>query len=90
MFGRGTYSAETTKYSHDGYRFRMADGMAQIIVARVAAGKVKHLPYSTETQSLVRPPDGYDSVRGNVGGTEAVIVYETAQAYPAYLVTYKE
>jgi hypothetical protein len=31
----------------------------------------------------------YDSVKGNTGGSDVIMVYSNKKAYPSYLITYK-
>ena len=38
--------------------------------------------------SIIKPPDGYDSVSGETGSSLVYMVYENGRAYPEYLVTY--
>ena len=61
-----------------------------ILLSRVALG------HSTRGSSeLRRPPDGYDStthphsLRGADSATNIYCVYNNAQAYPEYIITYK-
>ena len=37
-------------------------------------------------------PEGFDSIKGNVGGSNVYMIYENVKAYPSYLVefTYKK
>ena len=58
-------------------------------------GRVKE--YGTEkAPDLTLPPEGYDSVRGGphkfndrgVASCHMTVVYDRAQAYPQYVVTY--
>ena len=60
-----------------------------MFLARVAVGVVEH---RTETDtSIVKPVKGCHSIRGPVGdGYFAYMVYDTAQAYPSYVVTYQQ
>ena len=76
-------------------------GEKTIIIARVALGD----PYyaTSNLSNERRPPDRnrafwstgltYDSVVANSGGSQAhreLIIYDHRQAYPAYVVRYKE
>ena len=71
-----------------------------MIYAKVLCGKVCEMGQRT-AMSLVRPPDGYHSVRGglfSVAGpwkagddgypTMMRVVYDLSQVYPGYVVTY--
>ena len=87
-YGRGTYFAEDTSYSHNYFKHRADDGSLQIIVALVVKGNVE--TKTTMDQTIVHPSIGYHSIRGLLAtGQYCIITYEQYQAYPLYLVTYK-
>jgi hypothetical protein len=85
-FGRATYLAEDAAYSDGGYQYKASPTAHKMLLVRVAAGTIFE---SQRDGSLKKPPDGYDSVRGDVApGNMAVMVYRVSQCYPAYLITY--
>ena len=87
-YGRGTYFAEDTSYSHNYFKHRADDGSLQIIVALVVKGNVE--TKTTLDKTIVHPSIGYHSIRGLLAtGQYCIITYEQYQAYPLYLVTYK-
>ena len=98
FFGRGTYFAEKALYSHTSYSHRTAQGTHQLILARVLCGNSKDMGRLIN-RTLVKPPHGYNSVRGGPHTTRTTdppasasicwAVYDRAQSYPAYVVTYK-
>ena len=94
MFGIAAYTSERSEYSHDTrYRHELADGIhAQMFLVRVAAGRIFEVEtYDEKYKTTVKPPDGFDTIRGPVlGDCKALMVYNTDQAYPAYLITYKK
>ena len=94
MFGIAAYTAELSEYSHlKEYRHELADGIhAQMFLVRVTAGRIFEVEaYDEKYKKDVKPPEGFDSVRGPVRGDfKALMVYNTDQAYPAYLITYKK
>jgi hypothetical protein len=87
-FGRGSYFAERCSYSTN-YEFRNTMGEKQMFLARVAAGKVDERGMARDG-TIRMPSDGFDSIRGNVREPSdfAYVVYDIAQSYPAYLLTY--
>jgi O-acetyl-ADP-ribose deacetylase (regulator of RNase III) len=88
MFGRAAYTAEDSAYS-DSYRHNLGDGNAHMFLVRVAAGRIFD-GVSSQCRNFIKPPEGYDSVRGEVSaGQKAIMVYQTDSTYPAYLITYK-
>ena len=90
MYGYGSYFAEDTKYSDNGYVYNTAGGKKQMFLCRVTAGKVDQRLQSTAVeQSLKHPKAGHHSVRGPVRGQmQAYIVYQLYRAYPEYLIEY--
>eukprot|EP00299_Pterocystis_sp_00344_P019257 c9574_g1_i1.p1 GENE.c9574_g1_i1~~c9574_g1_i1.p1 ORF type:complete len:151 (-),score=35.78 c9574_g1_i1:97-549(-) len=86
MWGRGAYFAYNASYSH-GYAHE-SDGLRHFFVCRVELGRVKDLSASSD-RNLVRAPIGFDSVQGATGGSTVFIVYDIAQSYPEYLVSYR-
>ena len=87
MFGRGSYFAEETAYSHHGFVHDVGGGLKEILLCRVLAGKVDVRTQSD--QSIKVPNAGCHSVKGPVRGTQqAYIVYKTDRSYPEYIVTY--
>jgi hypothetical protein len=90
LYGRAGYTAEDAAYS-DFYRYNVPGGkLAQMILVRVAAGKIQEISVHTnEHRQMLHPDKGFDTVRGDVkGGMMAIMVYEPFLAYPAYLLTY--
>lgn len=86
MFGRGSYFSPYSRYSDD-YRYpRRSVGSSQMFIAHVVLGKVER---RRADRSIRLPSAGYHSIEGMVTERdEGHIVYDLAQAYPAYLVTY--
>lgn len=97
MFGEGTYFADqSTKSSQyatgrfGGYTSKYSD-TSFMYIADVALGRVKE--YDTGQWSLVRPPNGYDSVKGVKGVSllhNEYIVYSEKQNQLALLIEFKQ
>jgi len=88
FFGRASYLAEDAKYSSDGYSYADAAG-SQLFLVQAAVGTPKELALARDG-SLIKPPDGFDCVHGNVKPNhDAYMLYDINQAYCSYLVTYK-
>ena len=101
FYGRGAYFAERALYSHTSYAHRVPVGGGgskhQLILARVLCGRGKDMGTDID-RSLVKPPPDCHSVHGGPHktrpsddpATESAmwVVYDRAQSYPAYLVTY--
>jgi hypothetical protein len=71
------------------YTAGLPAGQAQILVARVVAGRVE--PRERDA-SIKKPSDGYDSILGSVcdaPATMAYMVHDHRKSYPAYVVTYQ-
>jgi len=43
-----------------------------------------------EDQSIIKPPIGYDSVKGDKGGYDIFVVYNNTRAYPLYLIEFNK
>jgi O-acetyl-ADP-ribose deacetylase len=85
MFGRGAYFSSSTRYS-DAYRFQGLAGDHQMFIASVVCGKIER---RHADRSIRHPTPGFHSIEGLVNQSDlAIIVYDLAQAYPSYLVTY--
>ena len=94
MFGRAAYTAEDAAYYHHYSHQVLGRNEAQMFLCRVAAGSVSEEGMDWDS-SIVKPPDGYDSIRGvvDLSGAavyHAVMMYETNQLYAAYLITYRD
>ena len=99
FYGRGAYFAERALYSHTSYAHHVGGGgnKYQLILAHVLCGRGKDMGTDTD-RSLVKPPSGYHSVHGGPHKTrwsddratasEMWVVYDQAQSYPAYVLTY--
>jgi hypothetical protein len=90
-FGRGLYfsstSGKSNDYAHGSERQRRGRSWRTLFVAKVAAGAA----YKTDEASLdvSRPPEGYDSVVGEVGANlnyDELVVYQEAAALPEFLI----
>ena len=104
FYGRGAYFSDNAAYSDEHFAFTVPgtstlEGGAhrQLILARVLCGRT--CDYGVDRDhTLVRPPDGCDSVRGgphkvkskSVHSCRMTVVYDRAQVYPQYIVTYRK
>lgn len=93
-FGKGTYFAVNASYSaHNTYSKPDANGVKHIYYVRVLTGL-----YECGNQSLIVPPpknpqnplDLYDTVTDNVQNPNLFVVFYDYQAYPEYLITFKQ
>jgi len=93
MWGHANYFAKNASYSNS-YAHTTASGSKQMFVAKVIIGKPAVL---NPTGTLKMPPMipgtnpsiPYDSVQGNTGGSDVIMVYSNKKAYPQYLLTYR-
>lgn len=92
MWGRGTYFAVNASYSGGGYSFTAPGGQKQMMLCQVLVGDTIKLPSdSSIALAPIKPgaaTERYDSVTGNTGGSDVVIVYDNGRAYPEYLITF--
>ena len=91
-YGRGAYFAENAAYSNGSFAFSR-DGQRQLLLARVLCGKARDFGQQLH-RMLCKPPPGYNSVTGGPHKARACspsriwVVYDRAQVYPAYIVSY--
>lgn len=95
FFGIGAYTAEDAEYSHSrNFCYTCPNGDKQMLLVRVAAGKISEQGECTDaTRALRKPPPGHDSVRGVVAHNpemKALVIYTYQAIYPAYLITYQK
>ncbi|XP_070560625.1 protein mono-ADP-ribosyltransferase PARP12-like [Ptychodera flava] len=90
LFGKGSYFAQTAKYS-DAY-VATDDLYKKMFLTRVLVGE-----FAQGTPDYVRPPpkkpndplgDLYDSCVNNTQDPTIYVVFESSQAYPEYIITY--
>lgn len=92
MWGHANYFAKNSSYSNS-YAHSISNGKRQMFVANVLIGVPAVL---APDRSLKFPPINpathkpYDSVQGNTGGSDVIMVYSNKKAYPQYLVTYSQ
>ena len=80
-------SGKSNDYAHGSERMRRGRRWRTLFVASVAAGKA-YCTHDAELD-LSRPPDGYDSVVGEVGdhlNYDELVVYNEAAALPEFLI----
>jgi len=83
VWGRGIYFSSSASFSCKRYAHSNRD----VILACVITGKC--YDYDTETNdNLIKPPNGYDSVRGYALNTDVFIIYDLYMAYPEYLLSF--
>jgi len=89
LWGRGMYFSSDLEYVKTfAYRSTSAKkGERQLLIAYVCLGRSALLD---KDKNLVKPPAGYDSVTGQVGGSPIFVTYDLDRAYPAYLLTFTE
>ncbi|XP_027758457.1 protein mono-ADP-ribosyltransferase PARP14-like, partial [Empidonax traillii] len=93
-FGNGTYFAINASYSaQDRYSVPDSNGKKHMYLARVLTGQ-----YCAGAAGLITPPpknpadptDLYDSVVDNVSNPTIFVIFNDIQAYPEYLITFKQ
>ena len=87
-FGRGLYFSSCSSKSDD--YCRGSSNVYAMFVAHVVVGKGQKLYHDDTT--LLRAPNGCDSVLGEVGGSlnyDEVITYDDASALPLYVILYR-
>ncbi|XP_046343205.2 protein mono-ADP-ribosyltransferase PARP14-like [Haliotis rufescens] len=92
-YGKGTYFAVSTDYSASGYSPPNEDGIKHVYYASVLTGHFTE----GEGDMVVPPPLDpehpsilYDSLVDNVDNPNMYVVFNDVQAYPKYLITFRE
>jgi len=100
-WGRGTYFAEKSSYSHDysfdcqnsrNNRHPFTAGEREMFLCTLVEGRSKHMP--TADNTLCVPPldsstgTRFNTVTAIANGSKIHVVYENGRAYPNYLVRY--
>ena len=88
MFGRGIYFSPTTLKT-DQYSKIPATEMRYTLRCRVLLGRVCKFPQGQSMPSLMREPLGFDTVLGNVSGSDEYAVYNSNRVLIEYEVGYK-
>jgi len=97
MWGRAVYFAVNASYSCGSYAHSvpnghplsdgsvLANGAKVVLFAKVQVGKEHPCPSNS---SLRGPPDGFESIKGNTGGSDVYMIYSGAnkRTYPMFLV----
>jgi len=81
-YGKGIYFAVNSQYSVNGYGYSLGDGKSQIFLADVFVGNAFK---SSPNRTLVKAPEGYDSVEAT---NSFYILYNNFHSYPLYLIEY--
>jgi len=90
-FGRGTYFARNASYSdRDTYTPKDKDGYKTMFLCKVTVGT-----FAVGGYSMMAPPprdDGrlHDSTVDYIDNPDIFVAYNDAQAYPEFLITYKQ
>eukprot|EP00038_Savillea_parva_P030585 m.78768 g.78768 ORF g.78768 m.78768 type:complete len:545 (-) comp9245_c0_seq1:350-1984(-) len=93
-FGRGLYFSDNAGKAHrytsnrDG-KTPNDDGIRTMLRCKVQLGKMKSYPHGVNDTSLLREPDGYDSVMGNISGQNEFVIYENDRVYIDYVIKYR-
>jgi hypothetical protein len=91
MWGKAIYFAYNSSYSNS-YASSLPNGSKQMFMATVLIGKEIELnPDRTLREPPMQPNTNikYDSIKGNTGGSDVIMVYSNKKAYPQYLITYR-
>ena len=84
MWGKAIYFAYNSSYSNS-YTSKLPDGSRQMFMAQVLIGKeIVMNPDRTLKEPPLQPGTNlkYDSVKGNTGGSDVIMVYSNKKAYP--------
>ena len=91
FFGRGVYFSDPLKSSL--YYPRNPDNPNHhektMLVCSILLGENLQYPDNESDQKLLREPDGYDSVSGNLTGHREFVIYNNSRCLIDYIVTYQ-
>lgn len=84
LFGIAHYFSDDVIFPiKKGYTMPDENGIHYIIIFLIQTGKQKNYYSSSEkTKKLVRPPHGYDSVKGLMKDSNYIVTYEDSQSIP--------
>ena len=84
LFGIGHYFSDDVLFPvKKGYSIPDENGIHYIIIFLIQTGEEKNYYGSSEkTKKLVRPPPGYDSVKGLMKDSNYIVTYEDNQSIP--------
>ena len=83
LFGMAHYFSDDVLIPIKKYSIPDENGIHYIIIFLIQTGKQKNYHgYSEKTKKLVRPPHGYDSVKGLMKDSNYIITYEDNQSIP--------
>jgi hypothetical protein len=88
-FGRGIYTSSTSSKSNDYVQNGGSSQLKAMLLNKVVVGKGYKMTYDNTT--LTAPPQGYDSVLAEIGGSlnyDELVVYTNDAIRPSYLVLY--
>lgn len=89
-FGRGIYASDDPRKADMYWRARPDHSSLRFTLrVKMLLGKVKQYPYSITARELMREPDGFDSVCGNVNGYNEYVVYHNDRAIIEHVVFYR-
>ncbi|CAJ1085947.1 protein mono-ADP-ribosyltransferase PARP14-like isoform X1 [Xyrichtys novacula] len=92
VYGKGVYFAVNADYSARGYSPLDASGLKRLYVTRVLTGRCT----KGNSQLKAAPPRGsdrtdcYDSVVDNCQAPTMYVIFHDDQAYPEYLITFRQ
>ncbi|KXN81212.1 hypothetical protein AN958_05727 [Leucoagaricus sp. SymC.cos] len=89
-FGRGIYTSSTSSKSNDYSQNDCKSNLKAIVLNKVVVGKGYKLTHDLTT--LTSPPQGYDSVLAERGGSlnyDELVVYTNDAIRPSFLVMYE-
>lgn len=94
MHGPAAYFSDYAEYSNRYCFSQDAAGggkVRKLFLCKVCTGRTQVVPkWSTECRARKHPDNGFDSVRGDVGGGyTAIMTYTPESSYPLYVVTYR-
>jgi len=88
-FGRGVYMTATSSKSNDYSRNTSRSSVKAVLLNKVVVGRARR--YLSDKPSLRAPPNGYDSILGEVGwrlNHDEIVVYTNDAVRPSWLVLY--
>ena len=89
FFGRGIYFSDDILKANDYASQDPETGLRCILSCSVALGRVKEFEPGVFDRSLVREPEGFDSVKGFVRNGFEFTIYNNSQVYSSYVILYR-
>jgi len=89
-FGRGLYFTDDPLKANLYWRVHNKRNLRMMLGVVLNLGKMKIYPPNVIDPKLLREPEGYDSVKGQLLGKTEYVIYDGSRANIRYIITYRD